>query len=59
MDVNDLRSLVTVVGFILFLALVARTWRRRALPDHDQASRLVFEGESENPTATRKEHQHV
>ena len=46
MDINDLRSLITVAGFALFLGLVAHVWRRRAKPLHDAASRLVFEGES-------------
>jgi hypothetical protein len=47
MDINDLRSLVTVLGFLLFLALVARVWRSRALPSHQKAALLVFEGEAE------------
>ncbi len=46
MDINDLRSLVTVLGFGLFLLLVVRVWRRQAQPGHQAASRLVFEGES-------------
>ena len=47
MDINDLRSLITVLGFALFLVLVARVWKRHALPSHERAARLVFEGESE------------
>ena len=47
MDINDLRSLVTVLGFLLFLALVARVWRRRALASHQRAALLVFEGEAD------------
>ena len=47
MDINDIRTGVTVLGFILFTALVARTWRPRAKIEHAQASNLVFEGESE------------
>lgn len=49
MDINDWRSLITVLGFGLFLALVAHAWRRRALPDHEAASRLVLEGEAVQP----------
>ena len=45
MDINDIRSLITVAGFGLFLALVAHVWRAKAKPLHDSASRLVFEGE--------------
>jgi hypothetical protein len=29
MDVNDLRSVVTVISLVLFLALVANTWSRQ------------------------------
>ena len=45
MDINDVRSLITVVGFGCFLGLVAHVWRARALPAHRAASQLVFEGE--------------
>jgi cytochrome c oxidase cbb3-type subunit IV len=47
MDVNDLRAIVTVAGLVLFLALVARTWSRRAKAAHDEAARLPFQGETE------------
>ncbi|MEY3287635.1 MAG: hypothetical protein RL500_2365 [Pseudomonadota bacterium] len=46
MDINDLRSLITMLGFGLFVGLVANVWRRRAAPSHEAASRLVFEGEA-------------
>ena len=45
MDINLIRSAITVLSFIGFLALVARTYRRRSMREHDAASRLVFEGE--------------
>ncbi|MFM8665673.1 MAG: cbb3-type cytochrome oxidase subunit 3 [Betaproteobacteria bacterium] len=45
MDINDMRSLITVVGFGCFLGLVAHVWRTKALPAHRAASQLVFEGE--------------
>lgn len=47
MDVNDLRAIVTVGSLALFLALVARTWSRRAKAAHDEAARLPFAGETE------------
>jgi cbb3-type cytochrome oxidase subunit 3 len=47
MDVNDLRVIVTVTGLVLFLALVARTWSRRAKAAHDEAARLPFQGETD------------
>lgn len=42
MDINDLRSIVTVVGLVLFLALVARIWSRKQQAAHDEAARLPF-----------------
>jgi cytochrome c oxidase cbb3-type subunit IV len=48
MDVNDLRVIVTVAGLGLFLALVVRTWSRRAKAAHDEAALLPFQGETES-----------
>lgn len=42
LDVNFWRSVVTVVGLVLFLALVGRTWSRKARPSHDEAAQLPF-----------------
>ncbi len=45
MDINDIRSLVTLAGLLLFLGLAAWTWwpaRRAAL---DEAARLPFDGD--------------
>jgi cbb3-type cytochrome oxidase subunit 3 len=45
MDLNDIRSLIALLGLALFLGLMAWTWwptRRRA---HDAAARLPFLGE--------------
>ncbi|MCU0814500.1 MAG: cbb3-type cytochrome c oxidase subunit 3 [Burkholderiaceae bacterium] len=42
MDVNDWRSLVTVAGLVLFLALVAWTWSSKRRSAHDAAARLPF-----------------
>ena len=55
MDINDLRSLITVVSFGLFVGLVAHVWRRRALAAHEAASRLVFEGEALNTGRPQEE----
>jgi len=46
MDINDLRSAVTVLSLLLFVALMAWTWRPRARRDHDAAARLPFDGEA-------------
>ncbi len=48
MDINDVRSLVTVVSMGLFLALAVWTWwptRKAAL---DAAAHLPFEGEAQD-----------
>jgi cbb3-type cytochrome oxidase subunit 3 len=45
MDLNDLRSLVTLLGLSLFVSLVAWTWRPSRLAAHDDAARLPFDGE--------------
>ena len=42
MDVNDWRSLVTVVGLLLFLVLVAWTWSAKRRAAHDAAAQLPF-----------------
>ena len=49
MDVNDLRSAVTVIGLVLFLALVVWTWRRSGKAAFDEAAQLPFEDEAAVP----------
>ena len=46
MDLNDIRSLVTLLSLGLFLALMAWTWwpARRAIAD--EAAQLPFAGEA-------------
>jgi cytochrome c oxidase cbb3-type subunit 4 len=42
MDIISMRSLVTVVGFVAFVALVAYTWSKARRRDHDEAAQLPF-----------------
>ncbi len=42
MDVNDIRSAVTVALFLLFLALVGYTWSRKRKSEYDEAAMLPF-----------------
>lgn len=42
MDLNDLRSAVTLLAFIAFAGVVAWAWNRRRLADFDEAARLPF-----------------
>jgi cytochrome c oxidase cbb3-type subunit 4 len=48
MDVNDLRSAVTVLSLLLFLWLVGWAWSRGRKTDFDEAARLPFEDEAEH-----------
>jgi cytochrome c oxidase cbb3-type subunit IV len=45
MDINDIRSAVTLLGFVSFIALVRWVWTARRRPAFDEAARLPFEGE--------------
>jgi len=40
MDVNDLRSLVTLASLVLFVALLIHTWSRRRAADQHRADLL-------------------
>jgi cytochrome c oxidase cbb3-type subunit 4 len=42
MDINTLRSAVTVIGLLLFLALVAWVYARGRKAAFDEAARLPF-----------------
>lgn len=42
MEINTLRSLVTVISLVLFLALVAWTWSRSRKAAFDEAAQLPF-----------------
>jgi cbb3-type cytochrome oxidase subunit 3 len=47
MDLNILRSLVTLLGFFLFLALMAWTWWPSHRGAAERAARLPFEDDTE------------
>ena len=46
MDLNDIRSLVTVISFIVFVALIAWTWSRSRRDGFEQAAQLPFDDEA-------------
>ena len=50
MDLNDIRSVVTLLGLVLFVALAVWTWRPGRRPAHDAAAQLPFDGEINNET---------
>jgi len=43
MDINFLRSLMTVVAFIVFIGIVVWAWSSRNKARFDEAARLPFE----------------
>ena len=45
MDINDLRSTVTVLSLILFLLLVAWVWWPKRRTAFEEAAQLPFEGD--------------
>lgn len=48
MDVNTLRSLVTVLSFAVFLGIIAWTFARGNRAAFDAAAALPFEGDSDD-----------
>ncbi len=47
MDLNDIRSAVTLASFALFMGLMAWTWRPQRRSAHEAAALLPFDGESQ------------
>lgn len=45
MDVNDLRSIVTVVSLLVFLGIVWWAWSKRNQARFDEAAQLPFTDE--------------
>jgi cytochrome c oxidase cbb3-type subunit 4 len=42
MDINDLRSVVTVVSLLTFVGIVAWAWSRRNQSNFEEAAQLPF-----------------
>ncbi|MFT3955381.1 MAG: cbb3-type cytochrome c oxidase subunit 3 [Piscinibacter sp.] len=53
MDVNDLRSVVTVVSLFAFLGIIAWAWSRNNRAAFDEAARLPFVEEQGAEGASR------
>jgi len=51
MDLNDIRSIVTLLSLALFLALMVWTWWPTRRPGLDAAAQLVFTGEADTVAA--------
>jgi cytochrome c oxidase cbb3-type subunit 4 len=48
MDINDLRSAVTVIGLLLFIGLVVWVYRAPRREAFEAAARLPFVGEADH-----------
>jgi cytochrome c oxidase cbb3-type subunit 4 len=48
MDINDLRSIVTVLAFTAFIAIVLWAYSERSKAAFDQAARLPFDDEDDS-----------
>ena len=57
MDLNDIRSIVTVASLGLFVALMVWTWRPARRAAHEAAARLPFDGETNLEQATSAHHE--
>lgn len=51
MDINDFRSLVTVLGMLCFLGICAWAYSKSAKQGFDEAARLPF-SDDDAPTTT-------
>jgi cytochrome c oxidase cbb3-type subunit IV len=49
MDINTIRTVITVLALVTFLAIVAWAWSSRRHADFDAAARLVLD-EEEGPS---------
>ncbi len=47
MDINDLRSAVTVVSFLLFVGILVWTWSRQRKSGFEEAAALPFKEDGE------------
>jgi cytochrome c oxidase cbb3-type subunit 4 len=43
MDVNDLRTVATVICFVIFIGIVVWTYSRRNREDFEEAAKLPFD----------------
>ncbi len=51
MDINDLRSIVTVAGLVCFLAIAAWAYGKGSKKGFDEAANLPFAGDDEEGVA--------
>ena len=54
MDINDIRILVTAIGFICFIAIVIWAYSRKSQKGFDEAANLPFTEDEDDASAARK-----
>jgi cytochrome c oxidase cbb3-type subunit 4 len=57
MDLNDIRSAITVVSFIAFLLIVVWAWRTGRQGGFDAAARLPLVADSDDPVDRMNDNQ--
>lgn len=48
MDINDMRSAVTLISFALFIGIAVWTWQRARRDAFDEAAQLPFADDASN-----------
>ena len=56
MDINDLRSIVTVTGLLCFMLIVAWAYSKRSKKGFDEAANLPFAEQDDLDAPSRTSH---
>ncbi len=56
MDINDLRSMTTVLGLLCFLAIVAWAYGRSSQKGFEEAANLPFSGDDDHGASSNTTH---
>lgn len=58
MDINDLRSLITVAGLLCFLAIVGWAYSKSSRKGFEEAANLPFAEDDDEGAAGKSSHRH-
>ena len=50
MDVNEMRVAITVLTFVIFIAIVVWAWSGRRRQEFDEAARMALDDDDGEPT---------
>jgi cytochrome c oxidase cbb3-type subunit 4 len=56
MDINDLRSILTLAGLLCFLAIVGWAYGKSSKKGFDEAAKLPFAEDDDHGAASRTSH---